>query len=42
MIKRRKVDRIFEPCMDEKKRRRLYEGWEEAIERSFGWGYHSL
>jgi glycerol kinase len=42
MIKRRKVDRIFEPCMGEKKRRRLYEGWEEAIERSFGWGHHSL
>jgi glycerol kinase len=42
IIKRRKVDRIFESCMDEEKRRRLYEGWKEAIERSFKWGNHSL
>jgi glycerol kinase len=42
IIKRRKVDRIFEPCMDEKKRHRLYEGWKEAIERSFRWENHSL
>jgi len=42
IIKGRKVDKIFEPSMDEEKRRRLYKGWKEAIERSFSWEDHSL
>jgi glycerol kinase len=42
IIKGRRVDRIFEPCMDEKKRRRLYEVWKEAIDRPFRWEDHYL
>jgi len=37
ILEKRKVDRIFEPQMDEKKRQALYNGWKKAIERSFGW-----
>ncbi|ODN30539.1 glycerol kinase GlpK [Fervidobacterium thailandense] len=32
-----KVDRIFEPKMDEVTRKRLYGGWKEAVKRSLGW-----
>jgi glycerol kinase len=37
IIERRKIDRVFEPHMDEEKRGILYEGWKQAIERSFKW-----
>ncbi len=37
ILGKRKVDRIFEPRMDEKKRQTLYNGWKRAIERSFEW-----
>ncbi len=37
IIEKRKVDRVFEPGMDEEKRQMLYNGWKRAIERSFEW-----
>lgn len=32
-----KIERIFEPKMDEAERERLYKVWGEAVERSLGW-----
>ncbi len=32
-----KIDREFEPSIDEEKRTKLYEGWLKAIERAKGW-----
>jgi len=32
-----KVEREFDPKMDEKTRERLYGGWKEAVKRSLGW-----
>lgn len=32
-----KVEREFEPKMDEKTREKLYGGWKEAVKRSLGW-----
>ncbi|GAB3268305.1 glycerol kinase GlpK [Larkinella harenae] len=31
------IDRTFEPQMSEADRKRLYGGWQKAVERSFGW-----
>ncbi|MEA2053504.1 MAG: FGGY family carbohydrate kinase [Candidatus Thermoplasmatota archaeon] len=40
VIEKRKIDRVFEPHMSEEKRDILYEGWKQAIKRSFKWrGY---
>ncbi len=32
-----KIDKAFDPKMDEKTRERLYEAWKEAVKRSLGW-----
>ncbi|WP_297519047.1 glycerol kinase GlpK [Thermococcus sp.] len=32
-----KVEKAFEPKMDEKTRERLYRGWKEAVKRAMGW-----
>jgi len=32
-----RVDKIWEPQMDEETREALYEGWLKAVERTFGW-----
>lgn len=32
-----KIDREFEPSIDEDKRKKLYEGWLKAVERAKGW-----
>ncbi|WP_297063050.1 glycerol kinase GlpK [Thermococcus sp.] len=32
-----KVEKIFEPKMDEKTREKLYRGWKEAVKRAMGW-----
>uniref|UniRef100_UPI00385169B9 hypothetical protein n=1 Tax=Thermococcus bergensis TaxID=2689387 RepID=UPI00385169B9 len=32
-----KVEREFEPQMDEETREKLYAGWKEAVKRSLGW-----
>lgn len=37
IVKNRKIDRVFEPEMDEEDRGRLYKGWKGAVKRSMGW-----
>ncbi|USG99441.1 glycerol kinase GlpK [Thermococcus argininiproducens] len=32
-----KIERTFEPVMDEEKRKRLYAGWKEAVKRALAW-----
>jgi len=32
-----KVEKVFEPEMDEETRRKLYHGWKEAVKRAMGW-----
>ncbi|WP_297457903.1 glycerol kinase GlpK [Thermococcus sp.] len=32
-----KVEKIFEPKMDEETREKLYRGWKEAVKRAMGW-----
>jgi glycerol kinase len=34
---KRKVSKTFDPNMDEKKREKLYKGWEKAVKRSMDW-----
>ena len=33
----RKTDRVFKPAMDDKKREKLYKGWQKAVKRSMKW-----
>lgn len=37
ILERWRVDRIFEPSMEEEKRERLYQGWKKAVGRSKNW-----
>ena len=37
LLKRRETDRIFKPVMKDIQRKKLYEGWQKAVERSRGW-----
>ncbi len=32
-----KVEKVFEPKMSEKDRKKLYKGWKEAVKRALGW-----
>ncbi|ADT83203.1 glycerol kinase GlpK [Thermococcus barophilus] len=32
-----KVEKVFEPKMNEKEREKLYRGWKEAVKRALGW-----
>ncbi|WP_457751278.1 glycerol kinase GlpK [Thermococcus sp.] len=32
-----KAERVFEPTMDDETRKRLYQGWKEAVKRAMGW-----
>ncbi|MCD6572688.1 MAG: glycerol kinase [Thermoplasmata archaeon] len=37
VIQMRKVDKIFEPNIDEEKREKLYNGWKKAVKRALKW-----
>jgi len=37
IVKRRKVDRVFTPEMDETLQQQLYSGWKRAVKRTSGW-----
>jgi glycerol kinase len=37
IAERRKVDRRFQPMMDEEKRQKLYTRWKKAVECAKGW-----
>ena len=37
VIQKRKVDKIFEPNIDEEKREKLYNGWKKAVKRALKW-----
>jgi glycerol kinase len=37
IAEKRKVDRRFQPAMDEEKRQKLYTRWKKAVERARGW-----
>jgi glycerol kinase len=37
IISNRKIQRRFEPVMDDSNRTRLYKGWKKAVERTKGW-----
>jgi len=37
IAERRKVDRRFQPAMDEEKRQKLYGRWKKAVERARSW-----
>ena len=37
LVKKRQLDRRFEPRMDQEKRERLYRRWQRAVERTKGW-----
>ncbi len=39
IIEKRKIDRVFEPEMEENKRTILYEGWKKAVKRATNWHY---
>ena len=40
ILANQKIDRVFEPKMNEHKRRTLYEGWKKAVARSLKWEHH--
>ena len=37
IIRNKKIDKNFEPQMDELTRNRKYQGWKKAVDRSMGW-----
>lgn len=37
IIANRKIQRRFEPAMDDATRVRLYKGWKKAVDRTKGW-----
>ncbi len=37
VLDKRKVDRVFNPEMEEEKREKLYSGWNKAVKRSMDW-----
>ncbi len=37
VLEKRKVDRVFEPEMNEEKREKLYNGWKKAVKRALKW-----
>ncbi|MBR9998680.1 MAG: glycerol kinase GlpK [Cyclobacteriaceae bacterium] len=37
ILKNRKIDRIFKPELDRQSRKKLYEGWKKAVEKTMGW-----
>ncbi len=37
IINNRKVEKIFEPKLDDKKRDKLYKGWKKAVKRTMNW-----
>jgi len=36
-VSNRKIQKRFEPAMDEATRAKLYKGWRKAVERTKGW-----
>jgi glycerol kinase len=39
ILKHRKVDRKFKPMMGGEERKKLYNGWKRAVERSLDWAH---
>ena len=37
IIDNRKVDTLFTPGYESKKREKLYQGWQKAVKRTMGW-----
>ena len=37
IIKNRKIDKVFKPSMEDKKRIHLYKNWKKAVKRSMNW-----
>ena len=37
IIKNRKIDKVFKPSMEDKKRVHLYKNWKKAVKRSMNW-----
>ncbi|HSH50930.1 MAG TPA: glycerol kinase GlpK [Bacteroidales bacterium] len=37
IIKKRKIEKVFHPFMEETKRIKLYNGWKKAVEKAKGW-----
>ncbi|XLS29135.1 glycerol kinase GlpK [Flavobacteriaceae bacterium M23B6Z8] len=37
IVKRKEMDRVFHPTFNETKRKKLYKGWQKAIERTKNW-----
>jgi glycerol kinase len=37
ILANRKIQRKFEPDMEENTRAKLYKGWQKAVERTMGW-----
>lgn len=37
ILRNRKVEKCFDPQMDEQNRTKLYAGWKKAVERTMGW-----
>jgi glycerol kinase len=37
IAEKRKVDRRFQPAMNEEKRQKLYARWKKAVERARSW-----
>jgi len=37
ILKNRKIDRIFNPKLDQETRNKLYDGWKKAVDRTRGW-----
>jgi glycerol kinase len=37
IITNRKVERVFQPTLDEMKRNKLYNGWKKAVKRTMNW-----
>jgi glycerol kinase len=37
IVKNRKIQKCFEPQMEEATRARLYQGWQKAVKRTMNW-----
>ena len=31
------IDKVYKPSMDDEKRKELYDGWKNAVQRSLAW-----
>jgi glycerol kinase len=37
IVKNRRIEKRFQPVMDEDVRKKLYSGWQKAVKRTMGW-----